>query len=174
MQRRRFLTTAMAAGAVVAMPDLGNAALPRKRLYLYDAHSSAEIDEEFWVDGWYNPDVVDKFNNFMKDRRSGEVRQMDPGLLDILHALQNVTGRREPIHLLCGYRSRTTNAMLARRSRGVARNSLHIAGRASDIYMPGLNLSSLRDNAKGLSAGGVGYYPRSGFVHVDTGPIRYW
>jgi uncharacterized protein YcbK (DUF882 family) len=174
MQRRSVLTMAGMAGAAIAMPRIVSAALPRKRLYLYDAHSGAEIDEEYWVDGWYNPDALSRFNHFMKDRRSGEVRNMDPGLLDILHALQNMGSQREPIHLLCGYRSRTTNAMLARRSRGVARNSLHITGQASDIYMPGLNLSRLRDNAKSLQAGGVGYYPRSGFVHVDTGDIRYW
>lgn len=156
------------------VPSFGSAALPRKRLYMKDAHSGAEIDEEYWVAGWYNPDALDRFNNFMKDRRSGETRMMDPALLDILHALQNMEGRREPISLLSGYRSRTTNAMLARRSRGVARNSLHITGRASDIFMPGINLSKLRDNAQRLNAGGVGFYPRSGFVHVDTGAVRYW
>ena len=178
MQRRQFLR--MSAGAVAATaaaplaPLSALAATNRRSLHLYDAHNLVEIKEEYWVDGWYNPDVLAKFNYFLRDWRSDEVRQMDPKLLDILFTLQRKGGSPEPIHVVCGYRSRATNAMLARRSRGVARNSLHIQGQAADIFMPNMSLASLRRNAVDLQSGGVGYYPRSNFVHVDTGDIRTW
>lgn len=178
MQRRHFLR--MSAGAVAAAavaplaPLSANAATNRKSLHLWDAHNLVEIKEEYWADGWYNPDALAKFNYFLRDWRTDEVRVMDPKLLDILNSLQRRGGGGGPIHVVCGYRSRATNAMLARRSRGVARNSLHIRGQAADIYMPNMSLASLRRNAVGLEAGGVGYYPRSNFVHVDTGDVRTW
>jgi uncharacterized protein YcbK (DUF882 family) len=178
MQRRQFLRMSAGAVAVAAAAPLAPisayAATNRRSLHLYDAHNLIEIKEEYWVDGWYNPDVLAKFNYFLRDWRSDEVRVMDPGLLDILNSLQRKGGSSEPIHVVCGYRSRATNAMLARRSRGVARNSLHIQGQAADIFMPNMSLASLRSNAVGLGAGGVGYYPRSNFVHVDTGDVRTW
>jgi uncharacterized protein YcbK (DUF882 family) len=174
MQRRQFLALSAAVVATVAVaPQRVLAAAPRKTLSLFNAHSQETISAEYWVDGWYNPDVLQRFDVFLRDWRSNEVRPMDPKLLDILHALQQ-DGGGEPIHLLCGYRSRATNAMLASRSRGVARNSFHIAGRAADIRMPSISLRRLRGNAMDLAAGGVGYYPRSNFVHVDTGDFRTW
>jgi uncharacterized protein YcbK (DUF882 family) len=174
MLRRHFLALS-AAAATAAFAPLAIAATPStKRLFLYDTHTESTIDEVYAVDGWYDPDAVYKFNHFLRDWRSGEVRQMDTALLDILHDLQGIGDRGQPIHIICGYRSRATNAMLARRSRGVARNSFHIAGRAADIRMPGVGLRRLRANAIDLQAGGVGYYPRSDFVHVDTGDIRTW
>lgn len=178
MQRRQFLRMSAAAAAAAAIAPLAPlsayAATNRRTLHLYNAHSLVHIKEEYWVDGWYNPDVLAKFNHFLRDWRSDEVREMDPKLLDILNALQRRGGSGQPIHVVCGYRSRATNAMLARRSRGVARNSLHIQGQAADIFMPNTSLASLRSNAVALEAGGVGYYPRSNFIHVDTGDIRTW
>jgi uncharacterized protein YcbK (DUF882 family) len=178
MQRRQFLRLsagAVAAASVVPMAPLSAyAATNRRSLHLYDAHNLTEIKEDYWVDGWYNPDVLAKFNYFLRDWRTDETRTMDPGLLDILSTLQRKGGSNEPIHVVCGYRSRATNAMLARRSRGVARNSLHIQGQAADIFMPNMSLARLRSNAMSLQAGGVGYYPRSNFVHVDTGDVRTW
>ena len=98
---------------------------------------------------------------------------IDPALFDILWALQRSAGGKA-LHLLCGYRSPTTNAMMSQRSRGVARNSFHVAGRAADIRIPDYSLRGLRNAAVDLALGGVGYYPRSNFVHVDTGEIRTW
>lgn len=146
----------------------------RRSVTLLETHRSEILDAEYWIDGWYNPDVLAQVNWLMRDWRTDEHRPMDPGLLDILHVLQRELGRGEPIHIISGYRSPSTNAMLVARNRGVARNSYHIRGQAADIRLPSASLRSLRNLAMDLQAGGVGYYPRSNFVHVDTGPVRDW
>ncbi len=99
---------------------------------------------------------------------------MDPALLDILHALQPSDDGSRPLEVICGYRSPETNARLAAVNPGVARNSFHVRGQACDIRMPGVEIGRLHEAALALRAGGVGYYPRSGFIHVDTGPVRTW
>ena len=99
---------------------------------------------------------------------------MDPGLFDVLHDLRDAMESREAFHIISGYRSPATNAMLHNRSSGVATKSLHMKGMATDIALPGRDLAKLRDAAKSLRRGGVGYYPKPGFVHVDTGRVRYW
>jgi uncharacterized protein YcbK (DUF882 family) len=151
-------------------------ALPaaRRHLSLFDAHRQQSLSVEYWVEGWYNPDALAQLNFFMRDRRNDAVIEMDTGLIDILYALQQRTGTGEPLHLVSAYRSPETNAYLAARSRGVARNSYHLYGRAADIKLPGYDLYGLRQEAMSLEAGGVGYYPRSGFLHVDNGPVRDW
>jgi uncharacterized protein YcbK (DUF882 family) len=143
-------------------------------LSLFDPRRSEALDIEYWTNGWYIPDSMARLNYFMRDWRTDDVIDIDPGLLDILYVLQQRTGSRERLHLVSGYRSPQSNAYLAARSRGVARNSYHMYGRAADITLPDYNLAGLRRLALSLEAGGVGYYPRSDFVHVDTGPVRNW
>lgn len=143
-------------------------------LRLHNTHSGEHIAAEYWSQGWYNPDVLARINHFMRDWRTGDVIDIDPGVLDILHELQARCGADRPIQVICGYRSPATNAMLAKRSSAVAKNSFHMKGMAVDIRVPDVNLKGLRQMALDLRAGGVGYYPRSGFLHVDTGPIRTW
>ncbi|MCB9948782.1 MAG: DUF882 domain-containing protein [Rhodospirillaceae bacterium] len=141
---------------------------------LFDPNHGQLLSAEYYVDGWYNPDVLAQVDWLMRDWRIDETRRIDPGLLDILYTLQNELGRGEPVHIISGYRSAATNAMLRARSRNVARNSYHMRGQAADIRIPGVGLRSLRDLALDLQQGGVGYYPYSDFVHVDTGPVRDW
>ena len=129
---------------------------------------------EYWRDGWYIPDALERFNHLMRDWRSQESTSIDPRLYDIIWSLQEITGSSEPIHIICGYRSPATNAMRAATNAGVARNSYHVTGQACDLRLPGYQLAGLRQHALGLGAGGVGYYPRSDFIHVDTGPVRSW
>lgn len=176
LDRRRFLTLGATAalGMAVTPRRLLASTGSRRTLNLYCPHSSEQIEVEYWVDGWYNPDVLAQCNHLMRDRRSGEVTNMDPHLLDLLHALQTRCDFSSPIHVICGYRSPRTNAMLARNNRGVAKNSYHIKGMAVDIRVPGYSLHGLRQIAMDLNAGGVGYYPRSEFLHIDTGPVRAW
>jgi len=102
------------------------------------------------------------------------VHPIDPALLDILFDLQQRADRDEPFQVICGYRSPATNAMLHRRSEGVAVHSMHLQGRAIDIRLGGYSTRELADHARGLGRGGVGYYAQSDFVHVDTGPVRSW
>ena len=110
----------------------------------------------------------------MRDYRTGEVMRMDPKLMDILYVLRGKLDSAAPFQLISGYRSPKTNAMLRQRSGGVAKHSLHMEGRAADVYLPDRDLKVLRRAALSLKAGGVGYYPKPGFVHVDTGRVRFW
>ena len=176
LARRDFLTcTLTAAAGLVALPQSGFAVLPsRRHLSLYDPRSYVDLHVEYWIDGWYNPDALAQISYFMRDRRNDQTIDMDPSLIDILYAIWQQTGSDQPLQIVSGYRSPETNAYLAATRRGVARNSYHMYGKAADIKLPGFSLYRLRQIALSLQAGGVGYYPRSEFVHVDTGPIRNW
>ena len=115
-----------------------------------------------------------KRDRFLRDFRNGEIGAIDPRLLDLLHRLRATTDSRQPFAVISGYRSPATNAALRLRSIGVASTSLHMRGQAIDIRLADVPLATLRDAARALGAGGVGYYPGSDFVHVDTGRVRTW
>jgi uncharacterized protein YcbK (DUF882 family) len=110
----------------------------------------------------------------MRDHRTGETKSIDPRLLDLLYAVKKRLGATQPFHIISGYRSPKTNAILRKNAGGVARKSLHIEGKAVDIRLPDAELSALRKVTMDLRGGGVGYYPKSDFIHVDLGLLRYW
>ncbi len=175
VNRRQLLKLGAAATVgVVAAPRLSLATTGSRILPLMDTHHDEYLAAEYYIDGWYNPDVMAQVDWLMRDWRTDETRRIDPGLLDILYTLQSELGRGEPVHIISGYRTAATNAMLRSRSRNVARNSYHMRGQAADMRIPGVGLRTLRNLAMDLQSGGVGYYPRSDFVHVDTGPVRDW
>jgi uncharacterized protein YcbK (DUF882 family) len=122
----------------------------------------------------YLPDALARLNWFLRDFRNGESRPIDPQLLDRLHLLGELTGTRAPFEVISGYRSPATNAALQQRGGGVASHSLHLEGRAIDVRLADVALADLRDAATSLRAGGVGFYPESRFVHLDTGRTRRW
>ncbi|HSN31208.1 MAG TPA: DUF882 domain-containing protein, partial [Ideonella sp.] len=122
----------------------------------------------------YLPDALAAVDRLLRDFRSGEVAAIDPALLDLLHALAMTTGAQGPFEVISGFRSPATNEMLRHRSSGVASGSLHMLGQAIDIRVAGVPLAGLRNAALSLRAGGVGFYPASDFVHVDTGRVRAW
>lgn len=130
----------------------------------------------YYVDGRYQRDALAELNRLLRDWRTDRVHAIDPQLLDALHQLQRITGGNKPFEVVCGYRSPQTNSALADQSvyRGVARHSMHVDGKAVDINLPGVQLGQLHRAALQLKRGGVGYYPGSGFVHVDTGVVRNW
>lgn len=175
IDRRGFLTAgaAMLAGAVL-VPQSAFATSNRRSLFLHETHSRETAQVNYWVDGWYDPDALHRLDILLRDWRTDEVRSMDPRLLDVMALVQERLGSQEPIEVICGYRSPTTNEVLANQRGGVARNSYHVTGQAADIRLPHRTLGALRQTAESLGIGGVGYYPRSGFVHVDTGPVRTW
>ena len=113
-------------------------------------------------------------NHILRDHRTGEVGAIATDLLDLLHRLRLRVQTAQPFHIISGYRSAETNAVLHRRSRGVASQSLHMVGKAIDIRVPGVRTGALKTLAVELAAGGVGYYPQSDFVHVDIGRVRSW
>jgi len=145
------------------------------RLRLYHTHTGDRIDIVYRRGDSYIPDAVAKLDYFLRDFRTGDVRHFDPRLYDILEALTITTGHPDAeIDIVCGYRSPWTNEFLRAHTNGVAKNSLHIQAEAIDLRMPGVNTLQLRKAALALHRGGVGYYPHSDFIHVDTGRVRQW
>jgi uncharacterized protein YcbK (DUF882 family) len=174
--RRRILQFGAAASLSLALAPravfAGNAA-PRT-LAFHNLHTGESLKTTFWADGTYVPGAMREIDWLLRDFRSGDVKTMDPALLDLLHALQGRLETESPFQVISGYRSPATNAKLHERSQGVASKSFHTKGRAIDIGLADRDLAHLHRAALSLRTGGVGYYPSSGFIHVDTGPVRRW
>nr|WP_275661472.1 DUF882 domain-containing protein [Shewanella sp. Isolate7] len=145
-----------------------------RALGFYNRHTGERGQGSYWVDGDYQTNTLNDFNHLLRDHRQNETAPMDKRLFDLLFSLKQTLQVDEDFHVISGYRSPKTNQMLASRSSGVAKKSYHMKGMAMDIALPDVNLKDLRDAAISLKLGGVGYYPSSGFVHVDTGPVRTW
>lgn len=139
-----------------------------------NAHTGERFQGVYRIGSYYVPSAFRKINRLMRDHRSGEIHPIDPKLVDTLSRVQRDCNCTQAIELLSGYRCPKTNAMLRRSSKAVAKNSYHMKGQAADIRVPGSSTSKVRNTARALRIGGVGYYPRSGFVHVDTGDVRTW
>jgi uncharacterized protein YcbK (DUF882 family) len=154
-------------------PPVLDTASPRT-LSLVNVNTDEAITVTYWADGAYRRDALDKLNRFLRDSREGGETEMDPQLFDVLWHTQMHVGFSGAVEVLSAYRSPTSNAWLASVSRGVASDSQHMNGNAMDIRMPGVPVFQIRQVARSLGMGGVGFYPRSGFVHIDTGPVRYW
>jgi uncharacterized protein YcbK (DUF882 family) len=147
-----------------------------RTITMHHLHTDEDITITFKRDGRYDDAALEKLNWFLRDWRRGEQTKMDPHLIDLIWEVQREAGGKEPIQVVCGYRSPQTNAMLRHRSAGVARFSQHMLGHAMDFYVPGVPLAELRAIGLRLQRGGVGFYPTSGspFVHMDTASIRMW
>ncbi len=147
-----------------------------RTIAMYNIHTQETISVTFKKDGHYIPEGLQKLNHFMRDWRRDMETKMDPALIDLIWELHEELGSKEPVHLICGYRSAGTNEMLRKTVGGQARNSRHITGQAADLTFPDVPLKQLRYSALVREKGGVGFYPASGlpFVHVDTGNVRHW
>ena len=179
LTRRHFLKLGAFAGVASLAPFKSFAgvhpAAPSERvLVLYNTHTGEQLKTVYCANGEYIPGALAEINHILRDHRNEQIGAMDPQLLDLLHSISTRLDSRQPFHVISGFRSKETNAMLAERSGGVAKHSLHMQGTAIDIRLPGCDLSVLRKAAVALQGGGVGYYPRSDFVHVDVGRVRYW
>jgi uncharacterized protein YcbK (DUF882 family) len=145
------------------------------RLRLYHTHTNEHIDVAYREGDKYLPAGTARLDHFLRDHRTGEVRHFDPRLFDLLSNLTASVGRPdEEINVVCGYRTPWSNAFLRHRSSAVARHSLHMQAMAIDIRLPGISTEKLREAALELHRGGVGYYRREAFVHVDVGRVRRW
>ena len=147
-----------------------------RSLSLHHMHTGEDISITFKRNGRYDDEALKKLDWFLRDWRREQSTHMDPQLLDLVWEVSHEVGAKEPVQVVCGYRSPETNAMLRHRSRGVAQYSQHTVGRAMDFYIPGVSLEQVRIAGLRLQRGGVGFYPTSGspFVHVDTGSVRHW
>lgn len=148
-------------------------AMPR-RLSIYNVHTDEKVDAVYWEHGAYVTDALDAVNQVLRDFRTGEVRAIEPRLLDVLVDLHASAAATSPFQVISGYRSPQTNQMLREQSAEVAQRSFHIDGKAIDLYLDDIALPQLRAAAMDMSRGGVGYYPHSNFIHVDVGPVRHW
>ncbi|ART83154.1 hypothetical protein CBP31_11450 [Oceanisphaera profunda] len=176
VNRRRFLQGLGGLGAVamLPMPALASRSAPVRKLSLHSINTGEQVTASFWEEGRYLKEGLNTLNRIMRDYRAEEQSEIDPKLYDQLYLLQHRLGKVGEIQIISGYRSPNTNAMLRRTSRGVAKKSYHMKGQAIDLRLPGVPLAQVRQAALNMKVGGVGYYPSSNFVHLDTGPVRSW
>ena len=177
--RRDFLMAGLAVAAGCLFPYKVSASVSEslsaeRTLSFYNTHTGEHLKVVYCEQGTYAPQALSGINHILRDFRTGEVKEIDMNLLNLLFILQQKLESTGAFHVISGYRSQETNSLLNSKSKGVARNSLHINGKAIDIRLPGYDLKTLQRAAIELQKGGVGYYPRSDFVHVDVGRIRYW
>jgi len=147
---------------------------PARELTLLNLHTGEQLHTIYWAQGRYLDSGLRRIDHLLRDHRAEAQIAMDPRLLELLYLLHQRLAPATPIHVISGYRAPQTNALLRASGGGVARKSLHMEGKAVDLRLPGVALSELHRAARGLRAGGVGYYPGSDFVHLDVGPLRHW
>jgi len=173
-RRSRLFLAGLAASAAVAFA--ANATSDERTISFYHIHTKETLTVTYKRDGTFIPEALKKINWLMRDWRMNEEIEMDPSAIDIVWEMHRELGSKEPVHVICGYRSKGTNDMLRRTAGGQASNSQHISGKAIDIAFPDVPARQLRYSAMIRERGGVGYYPTSAiaFVHVDTGRVRHW
>ncbi len=175
MDRRGFLCKAGAlCAALGAAPVLAMARERPRSLRFVHTHTGETLTAPYFCGGVYIEACLHDVNFLMRDFRTGDSHLIDPLLLDLLYDLQTLADHDAPYEIISGYRSPKTNALLHRKSGGVAEHSQHILGKAVDVRLSGYSTRKLGEHARSLSRGGVGYYGSSDFVHVDTGRVRYW
>ena len=176
LHRRHFLTLGIkaAAGFVLFQAVPAWAGKSTRSLSFYHTHTGECLDITYARAGSYDSAALELVNHYLRDFRTEEIHPIDPGVLDILWCIRQKLGTAGTYEVISGYRSPATNQALRNRSRGVARHSLHMDGRAIDIRLTGENTRRIRDCAIEMQSGGVGYYAKSDFVHVDTGRVRTW
>jgi uncharacterized protein YcbK (DUF882 family) len=184
LHRRSFLGLGVAAAATALVPSRLQAAsrpasakAPERILSFFNTHTGERVKVAYCTGGDYQPQALEELNYIMRDFRANAVKPIDPRVYDLLHELGGTLETDQPFHIISGYRSPQTNALLRERggaSTGVASHSLHMVGQAIDIRVPGVKLDQLRNAATSLKIGGVGFYPDLNFVHVDVGRVRYW
>ena len=176
--RRDFLALSVTAAVASLVPSEMYAAAeelqPERIICLHNVYTLETIETVFWKEGDYLPEALSDINHIFRDTRSGKERTISKELINLLYDLQQEVKNKEPFQIVSGYRSPRSNALLRRTTKGVAKNSFHMYGKAVDIRLPDYSLSTLRRKAMNLRGGGVGFYPRSNFIHVDVGAVRYW
>lgn len=167
-------STGPAKGQAFASPIAELDPMASRRIQLVNAHTWEKLNVVYFTHGIYIDENIQQLNHLMRDRRANASIDMDTALFDQLLRVQMAVGTDVPVHVLSGYRTPETNAKLRRRSPGVAKFSLHMEGRAADIYIPGIDVEQLHKAAIQMNNGGVGLYSNSNFVHMDTGAPRHW
>ncbi|WLI89596.1 DUF882 domain-containing protein [Massilia sp. R2A-15] len=177
--RRSFLKSSAMLASALTVPAIGRAAdlaMPNERtLRMYNTHTGESLKSTFWAEGKFIPDAMADINKLLRDHRNNKIAEMDPKLLFLLDQVsRQVAGSHGVVHIISGYRSPESNQLLHETTNGVAKHSMHLDGKAIDVRMPGTDLAMLHKAALHAGGGGVGYYPDSQFVHMDTGRLRHW
>lgn len=176
ISRRRFLQLGIGLTSGLFIPNAfaGFSQKQERKLSLHNLHTGEKVDATYWAEGEYQQSELKAINHILRDHRTGDIKDIDPKLINLLTLLHHNMDGKQPFHVISGYRSPFTNAKLSQKSSGVAKKSFHMKGMAIDIRLPGRQLAQLNKQALALGAGGVGYYPKSDFIHVDTGHVRRW
>jgi uncharacterized protein YcbK (DUF882 family) len=180
-QRRSFLKSTALLATALSVPAIGRAAnassaaiAPERTLRLYNTHTGESLKSVFWAEGKFVPDAMNDINKLLRDHRNNKISEIDPKLLFLLDQVSTSVGANSMVHIISGYRSPESNKMLNENTNGVAKHSMHLEGKAIDVRIPGRDLAMLHKAALNAGGGGVGYYPDSQFVHMDTGRLRHW
>ncbi len=146
-----------------------------RSLSLLNTHTGERLnDVVYWEQGDYILNALEHLNHVLRDHRTNEVHPIDPMTLDLMAAISRKVGGKQPFEIVSGYRSPQSNRLLRNKSNGVAKKSYHMQGKAVDLRLPGVPLKTVRKAALDLRMGGVGYYPKSNFIHIDSGSVRSW
>lgn len=182
LSRRKFLILGASVAATATTPTLATLILPKKtprfstrKLALYNIHTGETFEDIYWRENAYDQKALERLTYVLRDWRNNTQHPLDPRLFDALHRLQDKLGSKNPFEIICGYRSKETNAMLHKKNKGVSKNSLHMKGKAIDLTLAHVPLKDLSNAARALKVGGVGYYPKSNFIHIDIRPkLAFW
>jgi len=175
VSRRQFLQFSSAAALTSLSPlALSSQQTPARTLALRNLHTGEATHATYWADGQYQMDELAQLNRLLRDHRNDQVAEMDPLLLDNIHRLQAHMNYSGEVHIISGYRSPESNEKLRKMGHRVAKKSFHLQGRAIDLRLPKQALPEVHRAALNMRAGGVGYYPHSNFIHLDTGRVRRW
>jgi len=171
---KHLIKTILIIASLAVVSSLSGNTIDQRRLKFFHTHTGESLEVVYYRQGEYSPEAFAQIRVFLADWRDGKQHDFDPQLMDILWRIQKATGSAETWEVISAYRSPDTNAMLHNKSKGVAKKSQHLLGKAIDVRLRGLELKVLHDAATTLKLGGVGYYAGPNFVHVDTGRVRYW
>ncbi|MEM7250317.1 MAG: YcbK family protein [Pseudomonadota bacterium] len=176
LSRRSALISLGVLGTALAFSPsaIAGLALKPRTVRLYNVHTGDSLKTVYYYRGKYSRQALRAVNYLMRDFRARRIKRIDPRLLDLLWLVQMELDSKERFQVVSGYRTRRTNRKLREMGVGVAKRSYHTRGRAVDLRLPGRDLSALKKVAQDLKRGGVGYYPKSNFVHLDTGRVRSW
>jgi len=186
LSKRQFITSSStallmaSAGMVfgssssIAAPSILSGAGNFRQLRLKNVRTGENANTVYWIDGNYIPEALDELNYILRDWRASEIMPIDTRVLDIVSGVHKMLDTSEPFEIVSGYRSPTTNKKLRKNGRGVATKSYHLRGMAMDVKISSRSVGAVCNAAKAIAQGGVGRYSRTGFVHMDCGPVRNW
>ena len=175
--RRKFLASASTIAIISSFPLLAQSATHTssdRTLSFVNLHTNETLGCCYWQNGQYDLNALAQINTILRDHRTGEIAKIDTQLLDLLHRLHQITQSSSRFEIISGFRAVKTNETLRNTTSGVAKKSHHMQGKAIDVRLPDIELKTLRDAAISLQAGGVGYYTKNSFLHLDTGRPRNW